>query len=475
MSSFNRWFRVLVGCLCLALSRGAVAADKPNIVFVITDDQGYADIAANGNPVVKTPHLDRLRSESVRFEDFLVSPTCSPTRSSLLTGRHEFKNGVTHTILERERMTLKATTLPQMLKTAGYTTGIFGKWHLGDEAAYQPNKRGFDEVFIHGCGGIGQSYAGSCGDAPGNRYFNPALLHNGKFEKTQGYCTDLFFQQAEKWIGSVKGKQPFFAYIAPNAPHGPLVCPPEYEAKYPDQPKDVAAFFGMITNIDDNLGRLLGKLNEWGIENDTLVIFMNDNGGTAGCKLFNAGMRGTKGTPYMGGIRASNFWRWPGKLKPAAVHKLTAHIDIFPTLMELTGTSVSADVKANWDGRSFLPLLSNSGADWPDRHVVTHVGRWPKGSDPQQHKVENCSIRNSQFHLVSAGKNAKWELFDLKTDPGEQTDVSQQHPDVVKSLLAAYDHWWGEVVPLMENEDAVGPKENPFKVLYQQQFGQAGN
>ena len=277
------------------------------------------------------------------------------------------------------------------------------------------------------------------------------------------------------WIGSVKGKQPFFAYIATNAPHGPLHCPPEYEAQYPDQPKDVASFFGMITNIDDNLGRLLGKLNDWGIENDTLVIFMNDNGGTVGCKLFNAGMRGTKVTPYMGGIRAANFWRWPGKLKPAEVRKLTAHIDIFPTLMELTGTSVPADVKARWDGRSVLPLLSNSNAEWPDRHLITHVGRWPKGDDPNLHKVENCSIRNSQFHLVAAGKAAKWELFDLKTDPGEQTDVSKQHPEVVKSLLAAYDQWWADVVPLLENEDAVGPTENPFKVLYQQQFGRAGN
>src|SRR4029078_10370304 len=158
------------------------------------------------------------------------------------TGRHEFKNGVTHTILERERLTLKATTIAQVLKKAGYTTGIFGKWHLGDESEYQPDKRGFDEVFIHGGGGIGQTYPGSCGDAPNNKYFDPAILHNGRFEKTKGYCTDVFFGQATRWLDGVKGKQPFFAYIAPNAPHAPLVCPEKYEAMYKDQPVDVAKF-----------------------------------------------------------------------------------------------------------------------------------------------------------------------------------------------------------------------------------------
>ena len=176
-------------------------AEKPNIIFILTDDQGYGDISAHGNPILKTPNLDRLHREGVRFTDFHVSPTCAPTRAALLTGRHEFRNGVTHTIAERERLAPDAITLPQVLRRAGYATGIFGKWHLGDEPAYQPRKRGFDEVFIHGAGGIGQSYPGSCGDAPGNRYFNPLILHNDKFEKTSGYCTDVFFKQALAWIG----------------------------------------------------------------------------------------------------------------------------------------------------------------------------------------------------------------------------------------------------------------------------------
>jgi arylsulfatase len=459
----------------LAHSRaaGSQPAARPNIIVILTDDQGYGDFACHGNQKIKTPNLDRLHGQSVRFTDFHVSPTCSPTRCSLMTGRHEFKSGVTHTINERERMSPKATTLAQVLKSAGYTTGIFGKWHLGDEPDHWPSKRGFDEMFIHGAGGIGQSYPGSCGDAPGNRYFDPAILHNGTFEKTTGYCTDVFFTQAIKWIESRKGKAPFFAYITPNAPHAPLNCPEEYLKKYEGQglEPNQAAFFGMITNIDDNVGRLLAKLKDWGIERDTLVIFMNDNGGTAGVKVFNAGMRGQKGTPYNGGTRAASFWRWPDTLKPADVDKLTAHIDILPTLAELTGAKVPDEVAAKLDGRSLMPLLRDPGAAWPDRYLFTHVGRWAKGKAAES-KYASCSIRSPRYNMVRAGKGGgKWELYDLKDDPGETKDVSAEHPDVVKAMSAAYDKWWEEVLPCLENEDAVGPAENPFRELYRKQFG----
>src|SRR6202048_1072190 len=173
-------FLTSFGARARAEPAAASEAHPPNIVFILTDAQAYGDLSCHGNPVLKTPNLDRLHAEGVRFTDFHVSPTCSPTRSALMTGRHEFKNGVTHTINERERLTLKATTIAQALKSAGYTTGIFGKWHLGDEPDHWPDKRGFDEMFIHGAGGIGQSYPGtSCGDAPGNTYFDPAILHNG--------------------------------------------------------------------------------------------------------------------------------------------------------------------------------------------------------------------------------------------------------------------------------------------------------
>jgi arylsulfatase A-like enzyme len=468
------WQPVLVVLLALVLGVTA-EAKPPNIVFILTDDQGYGDLSCHGNPILKTPNLDRLHAQGVRFTDFHVSPTCAPTRSALMTGRHEFKNGVTHTILERERLTLSATTLAQVLKSAGYTTGIFGKWHLGDEPAYWPSRRGFDEMFVHGGGGIGQTFPGSCGDAPGNTYFDPAILHNGKFEKTTGYCTDVFFTQATSWINSVRGKGPFFCYIPTNAPHEPLQVPAEDEKLYAGKVKDpkVARFFGMIANIDSNVGKLLEALKAWGLEQDTLVVFMNDNGGTAGVSVFNAGMRGAKVTPWLGGTRASSFWRWPGTLKPGDVDVLAAHIDLLPTLAELAGAQLSDEVKAQVEGRSLLPLLKNPRAEWPERTLFTHVGRWPKGADPRDFKYRNCAVRTPRWHLVSIAKDGKkrWQLFDVKVDPGEKDDVADKHRTVVADLDAAYTKWWDDVQPFLVNEKAIGPKVNPFKELYWKQFG----
>ena len=450
------------------------AGKRPNIILVMTDDQGYGDLACHGNPIIQTPHIDGFYKQSLRFTDFHVSPTCAPTRSALMTGRHEFKNGVTHTINERERLTLKATTIAQVLKGAGYTTGIFGKWHLGDEAEYQPNKRGFDEVFIHGAGGIGQSYPGSCGDAPGNKYFDPALLHNGKFEKTKGYCTDLFFAQAVKWMdGARKGGKPFFTYITPNAPHAPLDCPPDYEAKYAGKvPPNVAKFYGMIQNIDDNFGRMLAKVNEWGIERDTLVIFMTDNGGTAGVQTFNAGMRGAKGTPYNGGTRVPALWRWPAAF-PGGVDcsALTAHMDLFRTFAELSGAKLTDDVQKQVEGRSLVPLLRDVKAPWADRVLFTHVGRWDKGKAAES-KYAAVSARSARYQLVHAARQGdKWELFDMQADPGEKENLIEQKPEVARELKSAIDKWWDELTPLLVNESAVGPKVNPFKALYWKQFG----
>ena len=432
----------------------------------MTDDQGYGDLGFHGNPILKTPHLDAFARQSVRFTNFQVSPTCAPTRCALMTGRHEFRSGVTHTIHERERMSLKATTIVQVLKSAGYSTGIFGKWHLGDEDAYQPGRRGFDEVFIHGAGGIGQTYPGSCGDAPGNTYFNPAIRHNGRFVRTDGYCTDVFFRQALGWIDEQrKTAKPFFAYITPNAPHAPLQCPEDYINRYAGKvDTNTARFFGMIENIDDNFGRLLTRLDQWKIANDTLVIFMTDNGGTTGVKLFNAGMRGQKGTPYEGGTRVPAFWRWPrgfegGKDCPA----LTAHLDIFPTLAEVISAKTPAEPKL--DGRSLVPLLKNPKAEWPDRFLFTHVGRWDKGKAAESRWLK-CSVRNTRFQLVN-----DTELYDLQTDPGAKSNVLSQHPEVAAKLRDAYGRWWAEVLPALENEDAVGPAENPFKTAFWEQFG----
>jgi arylsulfatase len=460
--------------LLLTLLAVAAPAAPPNIIFIITDDQGYGDVSAHGNPILKTPNLDRLHAEGVRFTDFHVSPTCAPTRAALLTGRHEFRNGVTHTIHERERLAPQATTLAQVLKTAGYTTGIFGKWHLGDEPAYWPSQRGFDEMFIHGAGGIGQSYPGSCGDAPGNKYFDPAILHNGRFVKTQGYCTDVFFAQALRWIEQAKGRGPFYAHIATNAPHAPYIARPEDAALYRGKVADekTAHFFGMIHNIDENVGRLLARLDELGIAKDTLVIFMSDNGTAAGQKIFNAGMRGAKGSPWLGGTRAASFWRWPGTLAPGDRPQLAAHIDFLPTLAELAGAKLSEEVKAQVEGRSLAPLLRDAQAAWPERVLFTHVGRWERGQAAEA-KYARCAVRDPRWHLVNDNaKGAKaWQLFDVQADPGEQTDVAAQHPEVVTRLDAEYDRWWASLQSQLVNENAPIPAENAFKTLWREQFG----
>lgn len=445
---------------------------RPNIILVMPDDVGYGDYACLGNPLMRTPSVDAFKREALLFTQFHVSPTCSPCRSALMSGRHEFKNGVTHTILERERMSLQTVTLAQTLKSAGYTTGIFGKWHLGDEAAYRPENRGFDEVYIHGGGGIGQTYPGSCGDAPGNTNIGPTLWHNGKFEKTTGYCTDLFFGQAIRWMDAKRaGREPFFAYIPLNAAHGPHVVPEEYYRQYRGKPgvnEDTARFLGMVENIDTNFGTLLGKLQEWGIRENTLVIyFSGDNGGTAGTEIFNAGMRGGKGTPYQGGTRAAAFFRWPAGGIPAGAqcNALSAHIDIYPTLAEITGAKMSAEVRKQVEGRSLWPLLKDPKADWPDRMLVHHVGRWAKG-EAAGAKYRRCAIQDSRFTLVNND-----ELYDLQADPGETRNVLAEHPEAVAKLRAAYDRWWNDVQPTLVNEGAVGPKINPFKELYWKQFG----
>ena len=472
---FRRGFAVLALALIahLAPARAANRENPPtNIILVMPDDVGYGDYACLGNPVMRTPSVDAFKKESLLLTQFHVSPTCAPCRSALMSGRHEFKNGVTHTIYERERMSLQTYTLAQMLKTAGYATGIFGKWHLGDEEAYRPENRGFDEVYIHGGGGIGQTYPGSCGDAPGNTNIDPALWHNGKFEKTKGYCTDLFFARALQWMNAQRGaKQPFFAYIPLNAAHAPHVVPEEYYRQYLGQPgvnEETAKFFGMLENIDTNFGALLRKLKAWGIEDNTLVIYLaTDNGGTAGVRIFNAGMKGSKGTPYQGGTRAPCFFRWPAGGIPAGTEcdALSANIDLFPTLAEITGVRLSAAAKKQVEGRSLLPLLRNPRAPWADRTIVHHVGRWEKGKAAES-KYAKCAIQNSRFTLVN-----DTELYDLKADPGEATNVMAGHPDVVAKLRAAYDQWWSDVQPLLVNENVMGPKMNPMKELYWKQFG----
>ncbi|CAA6677808.1 MULTISPECIES: arylsulfatase [unclassified Lentimonas] len=457
--------------LSLSLVASLQAADQPNIILVMPDDAGYGDYACLGNPYIKTPTIDLFKDQSTLFTQFHVSPKCGPSRAALMSGAHEFRSGVTHTILERERMNLKMVTMADMLKTAGYTTGIFGKWHLGDDEAYRPENRGFDETYIHGAGGIGQTFSGSCGDAPGNTNINPALWHNGKWVKTQGYCTDLFFGQAEKWIQqSVAEDKPFFAFIAPNAPHGPHVLPEEYYQHYLKNPKTkkVAKFYGMIENIDTNFGQLLKMLDEMKIADNTMVIYLgSDNGGTAGVNIFNAGMTGKKMSPYQGGHRVPAFIRWPngGVQEGVESDRLTAHVDLFKTFMAITGAPETEALQNQLEGRNLMPLLKDRTAEWAGRTWISHVGSWATGM-ADEFKHRECNIQNERFALVKHN-----ELYDLKADPGQKHNVADQYPEVVAQFRETYDAWWDTVKGDFVNEDVIGPEMNPLKVAYWEQFG----
>jgi len=469
---------------------------RPNIIIILTDDQGYGDISAHGSPDVHTPHMDRLKSQSVSLEDFHVSPTCAPSRSGIMSGCVPFKCGVTHTIWERERMALNITTLPQVLKRADYTTGIFGKWHLGDEKEYQPENRGFDEVFIHGAGGIGQNFIGSCADVPNNKYHDPTFKHNGTFVKTKGFCTDVLFLQALSWMKSCSDKgKPFFTYLATNAPHAPFIAPESYMKKFAEKkyPKSGQGYYGMIENIDDNLGLLMQKLDDWKLSDNTILIYMSDNGRTTKPKsntnkIYNAGMRGLKNTPYQGGTRVPFFMRWPKHIKAGTkVNSLFSHYDILPTLAD--AVNISTKDLPLLDGESFLPYVKGKETKAIEKYRFVHVARWnynpekieglkykPKkftgtieNSNPRNSKYVDCAIRNQQYRFV----NNK-ELYDITKDPGEQNNIIDKNQKVVSKMRKAYDVWWDSMLPFMINEKETIVKEKPFVVEYNKQLKEKG-
>ena len=488
--------RSILTFLCLlSLPAAAFEGSKPNIILVMTDDQGWGQQGCHGHPWLKTPNIDKLYGQSTRFTTFMVAPTCSPTRAAIMSGRHPEKNGITHTILERDRMALGTVTLPQVLSKAGYQSGIFGKWHLGDEAAYQPEKRGFDEVFIHGAGGIGQAFKCSNADAPGNKYFDPAIRHNGKFVKTKGYCTDIFFKEALGWIREQgKTKDPFFAYISTNAPHGPFIAPEKNTKRFTDVgfTKTTAGYFGMIENIDENMGLLMAKLDEWKLSENTILIFMSDNGTTLngngwrknpkevaeGYPHYNGGMKGFKGSTDEGGSKVPFLIRWPGKFKAGRdIDTLAAHIDILPTFAALAGAEYP---KEQVEGRSLLPLLNEKvEADWADRFIFNHICRWKTGADPMDYKDVNYSVRNQRFRLVAPqnrprANTAEVELYDMTKDLAQTTNVADKHPEVVKAMQAAWQQYWKEAIPLMVNEDAPMSPVRPYHEWYKAQVADGG-
>ena len=439
-------------CTLLVTVATVHAAKRPNVILVITDDQGYGDLSCHGNPVLKTPHLDKLHSESVRLTDYHVAPTCSPTRAALITGHWTNRTGVWHTIMGRSMLRHNEVTIGKILGDGGYHTGMFGKWHLGDNYPYRPEDRGFQEVLRHGGGGVGQTP-----DFWDNAYFDGAYFHNGKAVPAKGFCTDVFFDYAKRFIRKVKNdEKPFFVYLCTNAPHGPMHAPEESAKPYADQGVNVANFLGMIANIDDNVGAMRAFLQKEGLAENTIFIFTTDNGTSSGANIHNNGMRGRKGSEYDGGHRVPFFMHWPkgGLNKGRDVDMITSYVDIVPTLIDYCDVPSPKGVK--FDGVNIRSLIEGKAKNWPDRILVTDSQRV---RDPI--KWRKSSVMTDQWRLVN-GK----ELYDINADPGQKKNIASTKPAVVKRLTKFYDAWWDEIVPTFGKPTAIylganAPLANP--------------
>ena len=438
----------------------------PNLVFVITDDQGYGDLGCTGNPVINTPNLDALAAESVQLQNLHVGPTCSPTRAGIMTGHYCNSTGVWHTIGGRSLLRSDEVTMADIFRRNGYKTAMFGKWHLGDNYPFRPHDRGFDEALYHGGGGISQTP-----DYWGNDYFDDTYFRNGSEQPFDGYCTDVWFREAMAFIErQAEGgeNRPFFCYLSTNAPHGPFRVPDAYGEVYRRKgvEGDRANFWGMITNIDDNMARLRHHLRVLGLEENTILIFMTDNGSAAGCDLdaqqfvragYNAGMRGKKGSPYEGGHRVPLFMHWPngGFTEKHEVHELTANIDLLPTLIDLCDLEVSSN--AHFHGTSIAPLLRNETEAWEERVIVTDSQRVENPI-----KWKDSATMSQRWRLINGT-----ELYDIQVDPGQQHDVADEHPEVVAELREHYEAWW-KLVSERFDEDCpivIGTQNEPVTCI----------
>ncbi len=429
--------------VCLSVTscqRSNPGESQPNVILVITDDQGYGDLSCHGNPVLRTPSLHKLYKDSYRFTDFHVGTTCAPTRAGLMTGRNANRNGVWHTVGGCSILNPDELTLAGVFQANGYATAMFGKWHLGDNEPYLPHNRGFDLALYHGGGGIGQTP-----DYWMNDYFDDTYFQNGVPVKKQGYCTDVWFGEC---IDFIKNNQanPFFCYLSPNAPHSPYNLPPEYYEAYRNEaiPEMQKRFYGMIANLDDNMARLMETLKNEGLESNTLLIFMTDNGTSAGYLEkekgegyhgFNAGMRGIKGSHYEGGHRVPFFMHWPGGGINGGkdMDGLAAHVDILPTLAELC--RLEFETVHELEGISLAKWIK--GEEEPDslRMLITDTQRiqWPE-------EGRNSCVMQSHWRLISGA-----ELYHVRRDPGQENDLSEQYPEKAREMKAFYHEWWKRV------------------------------
>ncbi|MFI3331745.1 MAG: arylsulfatase [Rikenellaceae bacterium] len=430
-----------VNTLAAKTPKSKAKKNRPNIIFIMTDDQGYPDLACFGNPHIKTPNIDALYATSVRLTDYHVSPTSAPSRASIMTGRYSDRIGAWHTVMGRSIPWEDEVILSEVLSANGYTCGVFGKWHLGESYPYRPNDRGFDYSVIHGGGGISQSP-----DYWGNDYFDDHYKTNGEWTKYEGYCTDVFFDEATKFIErSQKGKKPFFCYIPTNAPHGPQNVPQKYYDMYANQglSQGDMKFYGMVTNIDDNLAKFRNRLGELGLIDNTIFIFTTDNGTTRPSfnrrskeYSFKGFLREQKDSPYEGGHKVPFFINYPdgGLNSPRDINELTSHIDIFPTLIDYLGLTKNLPTKP-FDGVSILPLLKGEKVDWADRTIIVDSQR--------QHTIakwRKTAVMSGSWRLINGV-----ELYDLSSDPQQKKNIASQHPDIVRKLTSDYDEFWHEI------------------------------
>lgn len=438
----------VLGCLPVCGQTATAVGDRPNVVLVMTDDQGYGDLGIHGNGQIVTPYIDQFAREGVQLSRFYVSPVCAPTRASLMTGRNYYRTGVIHTSRGGAKMHGDEVTIAEVLAEAGYATGIFGKWHLGDAFPLRPQDQGFGESLVHRSGGISQTP-----DHP-NSYFNSLLWKNGEPVRSRGYCTDVFFDAALDFIEQHRD-DPFFAYIPTNAPHTPLEVADRYTQPYLDKGlnETTARVYGMVQNIDENFRRLLDRLQELGLRENTLVIFMTDNGPQQ--PRFNGGLRGRKSHTYEGGIRVPFFAQWPQRFKGGrTVSRIAAHIDLLPTIAAACAAGRDT-IHRPLDGINLLPLLDDAEghaiADWPDRTLFfqCHRSLIPK-------PFQNCAVVTQQFKLVGSpgtfsredfdsAAEAKLELYDLLADHGETNDLAATKPAVLRQLKTRYEEWFADV------------------------------
>lgn len=431
----------------LSVSLGCASVDSPqpdrppNFIVILTDDQGFGDVGIHGNADIRTPTLDRFATEGVELDRFYVEPVCAPTRAALMTGRYHYRSGVVHTSRGGAKMHGDENTIAEMLRGAGYRTGLFGKWHLGDNYPMRPTDQGFEETLWHKSGGIGQAP-----DKP-NSYFDPWLWRDNEKVSSEGYCTDIFFDGAIDFAERHQD-EPFFIYLPTNAPHTPLEVADSYWKPYAEAGLDetTARVYGMVENIDQNLERLLARLDDLGLRDNTVVAVISDNGPQH--SRYTADLRGLKGTTYEGGIRALSFWQWPdgfdGRRQLDAV---AGHVDVAPTLLEWAGVATPPD--RPFDGTSLAPLFR--GEPIPER---THFSQVHRGLTPTLY--QNAAVVAGQYKLVlgpDTFNNEEWsysdeppiELYDLSVDPGETHDVADELPALAAELRERYEDWFSDV------------------------------